>query len=130
LLAETKESMAFDKLRALNGDWQGTVAWSEQQPSEVGAHYYIAGDGSGVVEDLSNGMTSVDHLDGTDLRMTHFCPAHNQPRLKAAFGSDNSGITFSFVDITNLSSPKAGHVEGLDIKFLAADHHATIPFCK
>ena len=54
--------MAFDKLRALNGDWQGTVAWSEQQPSEVGAHYYITGDGSAVVEDLSNGMTSVDHL--------------------------------------------------------------------
>jgi hypothetical protein len=81
-----------------------------------------------VVEDLSNGMTSVDHLDGTDLRMTHFCPAHNQPRLKAtAFGSDNSGITFSFVDITNLSSPKAGHVEGLDIKFPAADH-ITLPF--
>jgi hypothetical protein len=58
-----------------------------------------------------------------NLRMTHFCAAQNQPRLKAtAFGPDSSGITFSFVDITNLSSPKAGHVQGLDMKFLAADH--------
>jgi hypothetical protein len=123
LLAETKESMAFDKLRALNGDWQGTVAWTGQQPSEVAAHYYITGNGSAVVEDLSNGMTSVYHLDGGDLRMTHFCAAQNQPRLKAtAFGPDSSGIAFSFVDITNLSSPKAGHVQGLDMKFLAADH--------
>jgi hypothetical protein len=123
LLAGTKESIAFDKLRALNGDWQGTVAWTGQPPSEVSAHYHITGNGSAVVEDLSNGMMSVYHLDGADLRMTHFCAAQNQPRLKATtFGPDNSSITFSLVDITNLSSPKAGHVQGLDIGFLAADH--------
>jgi hypothetical protein len=123
LLAETKESAAFDKLRTLNGDWQGTVAWAGQQPSEVAAHYYITGNGSAVVEDLSNGMSSVYHLDGKDLRVTHFCAAQNQPRLKAtAYDPDNSGITFSFVDITNLSSPKAGHVQSLDLKFLTADH--------
>jgi hypothetical protein len=123
LSAETKESVAFDKLRALNGDWQGTVAWTGQQPTDISARYYVTGNGSAVVEDLSNGMTSVNHLDGADLRMTHYCAAQNQPRLKAtAFGPDSSDITFSFVDITNLSSPKAGHVQGLDLKFLAADH--------
>lgn len=123
LLAETKESAAFDKLRALTGDWQGTVAWTGQKPSEIVAHYGVTGQGSAVVEELSNGMTSVYHLDGPDLRMTHFCAAQNQPRLKATgFGSDNESISFSFVDITNLSSPKAGHVQGLDMKFLAADH--------
>jgi hypothetical protein len=123
LLAETKESAAFDKLRALDGDWQGTVAWTGQKSTGIAAHYHVTGNGSAVVEDLSNGMTSVYHLDGTELMMTHFCAAHNQPRLKATgFGRDNSGITFSFLDITNLSSPKAGHVQGLDVKFLAADH--------
>jgi len=123
LLAETKENLAFDKLRALDGDWQGTVAWTGQQPKEVDAHYSITGNGSAVIENLSNGMTSVYHLDGTDLRMTHFCAAQNQPRLKAtAFGPDSSSIAFSFVDITNLRSPGAGHVEGLDVKFLGADH--------
>jgi len=123
LSAQTKESAAFDKLRALSGDWDGTVAWSGKPASEIGAHYYITGNGSAVVENLTNDMTSVYHLDGTDLRMTHYCAARNQPRLKAtAFGPDNSGITFSFVDITNLSSPAAGHVNGLDVRFLAADH--------
>lgn len=123
LLADTSANSAFERLRALNGDWKGTVAWTGQPPSEIGAHYYVTGNGSAVIEDLSNGMSSVYHLDGTDLRVTHFCAAQNQPRLKAtAFGTDNSSIAFSFVDITNLRSPNAGHVQGLDIKFLAADH--------
>jgi hypothetical protein len=123
LSADTKQTTAFSKLRDLAGDWEGTVAWTGQQPSEISAHYYTTGNGSAVVEDLSNGMTSVYHFDGPDLRMTHYCAAQNQPRLKAtAFAPDNSGITFSFVDITNLSSPTAGHVQGVDMKFLSADH--------
>ena len=121
--AESKESAAFEKLRGLDGDWQGTVAWTGQEPTGIAAHYRVTGNGSAVVEDLSNGMTSVYHLDGAELMMTHYCAAHNQPRLKAtAFDPDESSITFSFLDITNLSSPKAGHVQGLDLKFLAADH--------
>lgn len=121
--APTQERAAFDKLLSLAGDWEGTVAWSGDVPSKISAHYHTTGNGSAVVEDLSSGMTSVYHLDGNDLRMTHFCAAQNQPRLKAtAFGPENNGITFSFVDITNLSSPGGGHVQGVEVKFLAPDH--------
>lgn len=125
--AQTKERAAFEKLLSLTGDWQGTVAWSSDAPSQISAHYHNTGNDSAVVEELSNGMTSVYHLDGSDLRMTHFCAAKNQPRLKAsAFGPDNSSITFSFVDITNLISPAGGHVQGFEIKFLAPDHIALV----
>jgi hypothetical protein len=53
--------------------------------------------------------------------MTHFCAAQNQPRLKATT-VDPDAITFSFVDITNLRSPTAGHVHGLEVRFLEPDH--------
>lgn len=120
---QTKERAAFDQLLSLAGDWEGTVAWSGGVPSQISAHYRNTGNGSAVVEDLSTGMMTVYHLDGNDLRMTHFCAAQNQPRLKAtAFGRDHSGVTFSFMDITNLNSPGGGHVRGLDIRFLAPDH--------
>ncbi len=123
LLAQTNANAVFDKFRALSGDWEGTVAWSGQPPSKIGAHYHVTGNRSAVVEDLTNDMTSVYYLDGSDLRMTHFCAAQNQPRLKAdSFGRNNNSITFSFVDITNLRSPSAGHVQGLDVEFLAPDH--------
>ena len=125
LFPSTPESAAggFDKLRALSGDWEGTVAWTGKSASKVSAHYYVTGNGSAVVEDLSNGMTSVYHLDGRDLRVTHYCAAQNQPRLRAtSFGTDDSDIRFSFVDITNLRSPSDGHVSGLEIRFLEPDH--------
>lgn len=128
-LAETKEATAFEKLRTLGGDWEGTYAWTggRNASGKIQAHYYATGNGSALVEDLTvdgtPSMTSVYHLDGSDLRMTHFCAAQNQPRLKATSIDPNAeAITFSFVDITNLRSPKAGHVEGLEVHFLAADH--------
>jgi hypothetical protein len=123
LLAQPSATSAFDKLKALSGDWEGTVAWTGKESTKINAHYQVTGSESAVVEDLSNGMTSAYHLDGGDLRMTHFCAAQNQPRLRAtAFGPDNSSIRFSFVDVTNLRSPVAGHVERFEIRFLAVNH--------
>jgi hypothetical protein len=128
LFAQTKESAAFDKLRDLAGNWEGTFAWSggRNATGKMGAQYYTTGNGSAVVENLTQdgvpSMTSVYHLDGADLRLTHFCAAQNQPRLKATTVDPEKGeIMFSFVDITNLRSPTSGHVDGLEIRFIAPD---------
>ena len=126
---QTRADTAFERLRALSGHWQGTFAWSGASTAsgKLDAEYYVTGNGSALVENLIMGgapsMTSVYHLDGADLRMTHYCAARNQPRLIAsAVDLDHGLITFSFVDITNLHSPTEGHVEGLDMRFLGADH--------
>lgn len=119
---------AFDKLRTLTGEWEGTYAWTGRNASgKMNAQYYSTGNNSALVENLTvdgtPSMTSVYHLDGSDLRLTHFCAAQNQPRLRASAIDLGSGqITFSFVDITNLRSPDAGHVNGLDVRFLDHDH--------
>lgn len=114
LSAQTNATAAFNKLKVLSGDWEGTAAWTGQTPGKISAHYSTTGNESAVFESLSYGMTSVYHLDGTDLRMTHFCAAQNQPRLKApAFGPENSGVKFSFVDKTNLRSAVRGTWMGL-----------------
>jgi hypothetical protein len=115
----------FERLRALAGEWEGSVEWSgaRTEKGKMNATYYITGAGSSVVENLTvNGtalMTSVYHLDGLDLRMTHFCAAQNQPRLRATRFDDAQGVVeFSFLDITNLPSPGKPHVEGLTIRFV------------
>jgi hypothetical protein len=120
---------AFEKLRALAGEWEGPYEWSGagRAGGIMNATYSVASNGSAVIEILSTGgvpsMTSVYHMDGADLRMTHYCAAGNQPRLKAERIDVAQGIMdFSFIDITNLASPDAGHVRRVEIRLLDADH--------
>jgi hypothetical protein len=93
----------------------------------MSARYYLTGNGSAVVEDLEiDGtvvMTSVYHLDGHELRLTHYCGAGNQPRLKASQVDEQSGLLrFSFVDITNLKTPDSGHVHAVELRLHSAQN--------
>jgi hypothetical protein len=115
---------AFGKLKALQGKWEGIAKWTGARTSEykMDAVYSLTGNGTAVVEDLivenKTMMTSVYHLDGDSLRMTHFCGTGNQPRLKASsYEPESEKIVFEMVDITNLTKPDAPHVFGAEMVF-------------
>jgi hypothetical protein len=119
---------AFTLLRTLTGDWEGSFQWIGV-PADAGpstATYALISNGSAMMETLMIGgstMTSVYHLDGSALRMTHYCAAANQPRLKAQrIDLAHGSIDFEFVDITNLRSPDATHVHGFEIRVTDSDH--------
>ena len=114
----------FARLSELVGDWTGTLEWTGARTGkgDLTASYYLTGMGSALVENLvMNGtpsMTTVYHLDGTDLRMTHYCGAHNQPRLKAARMDPDAGqVDFAFVDVTNAKS--TGYVHAFELRMPA-----------
>lgn len=120
---------AFGKLKTLVGDWEGTYEWTGARTAtgSMNAAYYMTGNGSALVENLimdgTPTMTSVYHLDGADLRMTHYCAAQNQPRLKAErVDLPHGAIDFGFVDVTNLRSPDAAHVHGLELRLIDSNH--------
>ena len=120
---------ALAQLRGLAGQWEGSFEWTGARTAtgKMNATYSETGNGSAVIESLTvdgvPAMTSVYHLDGADLRMTHFCAAQNQPRLKAHQIDIAKGILdFEFVDATNLRSQDAPHVYGLEMRLLNADH--------
>jgi hypothetical protein len=124
----TTGEAAFQKLSALVGDWQGSYEWTgaRHDGGKMNVHYYLTGNGSALVEDLSTGdtpsMTTVYHLDNGDLRLTHYCAARNQPRLKATKIDLGKGtMEFTFVDVTNVPSLAAPFVHGLDVKVANAD---------
>ena len=126
---ESESSKALSQIKALIGNWSGTFQWTggRNDSGSMKASYYVTGNGSAVVENLTNEntpvMTSVYHLDGRDLRMTHFCGAQNQPRLKARrIDLSHGAIDFEFVDATNLRSPDAPHVHCLEIRLIDANH--------
>lgn len=127
--AAATPAAAFTWIKELVGDWEGTFEWSGGRTARgsMNARYSLTGNGTAVVEDLlADGkptMTSVYHLDGDALRMTHYCGAGNQPRLKAnAVDGAKKSIRFDMVDITNLKSPTTGHVVAVDLESVDAGH--------
>src|SRR5580693_3952604 len=124
---EGGSAAALTRLRGLAGEWEGSFEWTGARTAtgRISATYSETGNGSAVVENLAvdgvPSMTSVYHLDSGDLRMTHYCAAQNQPRLKARQIDIAKGILdFEFLDATNLRSPDSPHVSGLELRLLNA----------
>ncbi|MBE3072521.1 MAG: hypothetical protein IMZ67_06055 [Acidobacteria bacterium] len=57
------------------------------------------------------------------MTVTYRDPVKNEPRMVAASASNPKVITFTFKDVTNLASPTAGHMRGLVLTMVDADHH-------
>ena len=63
--------------------------------------------------------------DGDRLVMTHYCSSGNQPRMQTpAIANGAAKFDFSFIGITNLSSPEAPHMNHLVIQ-IADNNHFT-----
>ncbi len=113
----------FEKMKLLVGEWKGTSG--DNKPATV--TYALVSDNSALMERLAMGgeseMVTMYHPDGDHLMMTHYCSAHNQPRMRSQAGTAGSkNITFDLVDVTNLSFPDAGYMKKLVVTFADKDH--------
>ena len=116
-LAGTWKSQTSDENKADHGD-----AKEESHKGEKPVIYKLTGAGSALVETQFPGsdheMVSVYHLDGEDLRMTHYCAAGNQPRVKLdRANSKPDELIFVFDGGTNLNPEKDMHIHGVKITF-------------
>ena len=121
--AQSNAAAGFEKLKSLVGEWQSK---STEGPTVTVSYQLISG-GTALMETLKPanepGMVSVYHLDGDNLRMTHFCTAGNQPRMRAeAPSGDIKQLRFVFVDATNLAKSSDDHIHGVTITFQDKDH--------
>src|SRR2546425_12944943 len=122
---QAKPNYGFDKMKALVGAWQGTA----KDGKAVKVTYTLVADGSAVMETLEPGsepaMITMYHPDRGRAMMTHYCSAHNQPRMRAeATSADPKSLTFNFVDATNLASPSECDMERLGGNLAAQDRFA------
>jgi hypothetical protein len=121
--AVAESGSVFEKFKALAGEWEGQRSDGEM----VKVSYQVLSGGSAVVETLTElaeevTMVTVYHMDGDDVRMTHYCSAQNQPRMKASSVSPGARVvSFEFVDVTNLAKPTDGHMHNLEITFTDDD---------
>ncbi len=121
--AQLKPAAGFDKLKSLVGEWEGKGEGGRL----VHVSYKFVSGGSALLETLSPSgepeMLTVYNLDGSNLMLTHYCSSGNQPRMRAvppATGSPELG--FVFLDATNMTSPDAGHMRKLTIRFEDDNH--------
>jgi hypothetical protein len=114
---------AFDQLKGLAGTWEAKTP--ESKPAVETVQVMSAGSAVMMTMDGGNGenMVTMFNHDGEAVIATHYCAAKNQPRYVLAATNDPNVLPFEFKDITNLSSPDAGHMHGLVIRIKDSDHH-------
>lgn len=122
-----KAHPAFEKLKALAGEWVDAPADAAAKPgSEVKVIYRVTAAGSAVCETLLPGsaheMVTMYHMDGDSLVLTHYCAAGNQPRMKAENSADAGKVEFKFAGGANVDPNKGLHMHEATIHFVDADH--------
>ena len=121
-VAQTPE---WQRLKTLVGSWEGTMEEGGQtMPATVAVR--MTGDGSAIMHVLGKDspyeMVTMIHPDGRRLLATHYCAAHNQPRMALVPSKAANQVSFDFVDGTNIS-PGDEHMRGVVFTFTDADHH-------
>jgi hypothetical protein len=115
----------WQKLKSLVGQWEGVFEEGGKQMPAT-ADVRMTGDGSAIVHvmgrDTPYEMVTMIHPDGKRLLATHYCAAHNQPRMALVPSKAPNQVSFEFVDGTNIG-PGESHMKGVVFTFVDADHH-------
>ena len=118
--ADSKPNAAWEKLKTLAGEWDGT---EDGKPFHVS--YKVVSNGTALMETMSGHdameMVTVYHPDGASVLMTHYCSMGNEPRMRARALADGK-LVFRYVDAANLKSPAEPRMSGLVLTFTDADH--------
>ena len=124
-MSKIAPSPAFDKMKTLVGMWDGTVNEGGAQ-LKAHARVKLVSDGSALAHWLDEGtpheMITMFHMDGNDLMATHYCAAHNQPRMVLVSGGDPNRLVFKFKDGTNIQ-PEAIHMQQVAFIIDSPSHH-------
>ena len=112
-------------MKTLAGKWAGTAEeGGKEMPTN--AHFQLIADGSALMgwlnEGIADEMVTIFHPDGSDLMATHYCAAHNQPRMVLVPDGDTNKLVFKFKDGTNID-PEAGHMNQVAFIIDAPNHH-------
>ena len=125
--SKLESKVAFAKMKSLVGEWKSEAA--PGQPSQK-VVYRMISNGSVVMEtlfpDTDQEMVTMYLLDGDELRLTHYCAAGNQPKLKLdAKISTTEKLEFVFEGGTNFDPAKDIHMHAGRIFFRDKNHIQT-----
>ena len=112
----TPDTPAWKSLQTLAGKWEGMALRGDKEMG--GQHTQVevrrTADGSALMLWMDAGttheMVTMIYPDMDEVLATHYCSAHNQPRMKLVSATP-ARLTFEFKDGTNIG-PHDGHMVG------------------
>lgn len=128
--AEPDEQAMFEKLKTLDGTWEGTITAEPPAPQIQGKTANVSlrtmSLGNSLVhemktEGLPDRPVTLFYLDAQQLMLTHYCDAGNRPRMAAKLSPDGKSLEFEFVDLAG--GRKHGYMHRAVFTFVDADHH-------
>jgi hypothetical protein len=124
-MSTVTQSAEWQQIKSLVGEWEGETEFDGKK-TPIAVEMRLTGDGSAVMHIQGKGtpyeMVTMIHPDGDRILATHYCAAHNQPRMALVKGGNAKQLTFDYVDGTNI---RAGdmHMKRLVLNVKDADHH-------
>jgi hypothetical protein len=109
---------AFERFKSFKGRW---AIQSGGKTITTVMTYDVGSKDSIVTEQFGKELTVI-YRDGQDLRMTHFCNAGNQPRLRLKQSESPGSYEFEMFDITNLRNPNEPHVQKIVYRVVDDKH--------
>jgi hypothetical protein len=115
----------WQKLKTLVGQWEGSMEEGGQKMPAT-AEVRMTGGGSAIMHVMGKDgpyeMVTMIHPDGKRLLATHYCAAHNQPRMALVPSKAANQVTFDFVDGTNIAKGDE-YMRSVTFTMIDADHH-------
>jgi hypothetical protein len=123
LAAQQPAASAFDRLKAMEGEWID-VTGAFGKAGAIVATYKVTGSGNTVIESFPVGtpyeMTTVYHRDGGSVLLTHYCSGGTQPRMRAKT-IDGNVMEFAYEDGTNIDVATTSHMHNMRWEFVSND---------
>ena len=129
-LTRADAQKSFDKLKTLEGSWEGhvttvpKVAAIEGPLAQVSLRVTSRGNAlmhemrvSGIADD----PITMFYVDGDSLLLTHYCDAGNRPRMEGKVSPDGKTLEFDFLDVSG--GTQKGHMHNTVFTMIDANHH-------
>jgi hypothetical protein len=122
--AQSDAKKAFEKMKTLAGEWQGTV-----MGMSVNVTIRLASSGTAILHEATgdgkrppNHEISMFYVEGDRLLATHFCDGGNRVRWEGKMSPEGKTIEFSFLDVTG--NTRGGLAKDMVFTMIDADKHA------
>jgi hypothetical protein len=128
--AQSDAQAPFEKLKALAGEWEGTVTTVPAEPTVEGkiAHVSlrVTSMGNALMHEMRipgrpDDPITMIYVDDNRLLLVHYCDAGNRPRMAATATPDGKTIQFNLIDVSG--GTQFGHMHNAGFAAISPCHH-------